>query len=249
MTKLKAALLHLTLSITIVGTALILMLTLWYPNVYFKLMNGKELIFLIGGVDIFLGPMLTFVVFQKNKKSLKFDLAVISFLQVAALCYGLKVMYDARPVFTVFNKNSFQVLSALDIVPSELTLAKKKEWRSYSVTGPTLVAISKVDKSNKKEWFFAAAAGDGVVRYPRLYDDYNKHQPEVIAAGLPLSELIQLSDPNKVAIEKFMSKRNSALTDFLYLPTWSMTNEMAAIINAKTGEFVQIIDAKQANNK
>ena len=69
MTKLKAASIHLLLSIFIVATVFAIMYFLWYPKGYFTIMGGKVLVALIGGVDIFLGPILTFVVFKAGKKA------------------------------------------------------------------------------------------------------------------------------------------------------------------------------------
>ena len=72
MNKFKAAGIHLLLSISIAVLLLALMLGVWYPGSYFKLMGGGELIFLMAGIDVCLGPLLTFVVFKPHKKSLKF---------------------------------------------------------------------------------------------------------------------------------------------------------------------------------
>lgn len=53
MSRFKAASLHFVISLVLVTTIIILMLALWYPSSYFKLMGGKKLIYLIAGVDIF----------------------------------------------------------------------------------------------------------------------------------------------------------------------------------------------------
>ena len=127
MSRFKAAGLHFLISLIVVSTIIILMLNLWYPDSYFKLMGGKNLVYLISGVDVFLGPLLTLAVFKAGKKGLKFDLACISLLQIAAMSYGLFVMIQARPVFIVFNKDAFFVASVVDIVPSELAKGKKAE--------------------------------------------------------------------------------------------------------------------------
>ena len=249
MTRFKAAGIHLLLSILIVAAVFSMMYFLWYPKGYFTIMGGKALIVLIGGVDIFLGPLLTFVVFKAGKKSLKFDLFCIGLAQIAALSYGVYVMFEARPVFTVFNKDRFRIAAVVDITAEELAKAKKPEWRQLSVTGPKLVAIAIPDKKDKKEWMFAMSAGGIASSFPKLYDDYTKHRGEVIKAGKPLAELTAISAQNKSSIDKFISKSNRPETDFLYLPIASELAEMSAIVDAKTGDFIQIIDAKQEDKK
>ncbi len=249
MTRFKAAGIHLMLSILIVASVLGVMFFLWYPGEYFALMGGKTLISLIGFVDVFLGPLLTFVVFKAGKKSLKFDLFCIGLVQVAALSYGTYVMFEARPVFTVFNKDRFRIAAVVDITPEELAKAKKPEWHQLSVTGPKLVAINIPDKSNKKEWMFAMSAGPTASSFPKLYDEYSNHRDEVVKTGKPLAGLAAANAQNKLAIDQFISKSNRPVTDFLYLPIASELAEMSAIIDAKTGDFIQIIDAKQEGKK
>ena len=249
MTKLKAAGIHLLLSIFIVATVFAIMYFLWYPKGYFTIMGGKVLVALIGGVDVFLGPLLTFVVFKAGKKSLKFDLICIGAMQIAALAYGTYVMFEARPVFTVFNKNRFQIAAVVDIVDYELAKAKSPQMRQLSVTGPKLVAIGQPDKNDKKEVMFAMMESGSAYRYPKLFDEYNAHKSEVIKAGMPLAGLAEISTENKLAIDQFISKSNRPESDFLYLPIASELAEMSAIVDAKTGDFIQIIDAKQQAEK
>ena len=244
MTKLKAAGIHLLLSIFIVTFVFTIMYFLWYPKGYFTIMGGKALIALIGGVDIFLGPLLTFVVFKAGKKSLKFDLFCIGFMQIAALTYGVYVMFEARPVFTVFNIDKFQIAAVVDIVDYELAKAKSPQMRQLSVTGPKLVAIGEPDKNDKKEVIFAQIESESAYRYPKLFDEYNAHKSEVIKAGKPLADLAKISAENKLVIDQFISKSNRPETDFLYLPIASELAEMSAIVDAKTGAFIQIIDVK-----
>lgn len=245
MTKLKAAGIHVLISIFVVTAVLMSMYLLWYPGPYFKLMGGKTLIVLITFVDVFLGPLLTFIVYKAGKKSLRFDLSCIGFLQIAALSYGVYVMFISRPVFTVFNKDKFQIAAVVDITPKELAKAKNSDWRQLSIKGPTLVAIGTPDKNDKTESMFAITESASAFRYPRLYDEYNNHLNQVIKAGKPLKKLYFANQKNKAVIDKFIKKSNRVESNYLYLPITSELTEMSAIVDAKTGALVEIIDARQ----
>lgn len=206
-------------------------------------MGGRVLVTLIAGIDIFLGPLLTLIVYQQGKKNLHYDLSCIISVQLLAMLYGGYVMFESRPVFTVFNKDKFQISAAVDIAPKELEKAKNPEWRQLSVTGPVLVAIGIPNAKNKKETMFAKVESANAYRYPRLYNEYKNHHDEVIKSGKPLANLSKVSAKNKATVDRFVRSSNRKESDFLYLPISSELAEMSAIVDAKTGAFIQIIDA------
>ncbi|MDP3088231.1 MAG: TfpX/TfpZ family type IV pilin accessory protein [Methylotenera sp.] len=243
MNRYKAAGIHALLSILIVTSIMVAMYLLWYPNEYFSLMGGKLLITLIAGVDVFLGPLLTLIVYRHGKKSLRFDLACIGVVQVVAMLYGGYVMFESRPVFTVFNKDKFQIAAVVDISPDELAKAKNPQWQILSITGPELVAIGTPDIKDKNETMFAKVESASAYRYPRLYDEYKNHLDKVIKSGKPLARLSEVSEKNKLAVDQFMSKSKRPESDFLYLPITSELAEMSVIVDAKAGDFIEIIDA------
>src|SRR5256885_4161050 len=115
MTRVRAASLHLGISVIVALIAVASMILVWYPPPLFQLLGGFELLLLIVGVDVTLGPLLTFVVFKSGKKGLKFDLSAIAFLQLSALIYGASVVFVARPGYIVFVKDRFEMVRVADI--------------------------------------------------------------------------------------------------------------------------------------
>ena len=114
LSRYRAASYHLIISAGIAAITLTVMLALWYPSPLFAAMGGMELIALIVGVDVAIGPLITLVIFDMRKKELLFDLAVIALLQVAALGYGVYTMSLARPVFMVATDLGIRVVPAVD---------------------------------------------------------------------------------------------------------------------------------------
>ena len=117
MTRVRAASVHLGISVIVALVSVASMILVWYPPPLFQLLGGFELLLLIVGVDVTLGPLLTFVVFKSGKKGLKFDLSVIAFLQLSALTYGASVVFVARPGYIVFVKDRFEMVRVADIEP------------------------------------------------------------------------------------------------------------------------------------
>jgi hypothetical protein len=252
MTRFRAAAIHLMISSIIVIVISVLMFGLWYPNQYFKLMGGSGLIYLIVGIDLCLGPLLTLVVFKSGKKSLKFDLVVIALMQLAALAYGSYTMFNARPIFTAYADGEFSVATASEVFNSELKLAAKPEWTIRSLTGPVVVGIIKPKAKQELDDIELLSFGMGYARFPRLFVNYESQQSEILKAAKPLSELRSFDKKNSLLIDQLIKSKNRPETDFVFVPISSFFDNMAAILDAKNAAFITIIEAtprEQTPNK
>src|SRR6476620_1241962 len=140
--RLRAAAIHLALSIMVAGLAGLLVFAVWYPYPYREVSGGRELFLLVVSVDIVIGPLVTLAVFNRAKPDaeLKRDLAIVGLLQLAALCYGLWTVHLARPVHMVFEYNRFRVVHQVDI-PTELNDKAPAGIDIAPWGGPTLIAL------------------------------------------------------------------------------------------------------------
>jgi hypothetical protein len=84
---------------------------------------------------------LTFAVFNRAKgwRHLRWDLAIIGVVQLAALAYGLYTVALVRPVAMVFEVDRFRVVTAADVPPEDLRKARPP-YDALSWTGPPLLA-------------------------------------------------------------------------------------------------------------
>lgn len=98
---------HMAISLVIFFILLVCITQYWYPGILFETGNGWKAIAMIVGIDLILGPLLTLIVFNHNKTSLKFDLSVIALVQTAALIYGTWTIYQTRPATLVFMSDKF----------------------------------------------------------------------------------------------------------------------------------------------
>ncbi|NTV87211.1 MAG: pilus assembly protein, partial [Burkholderiaceae bacterium] len=113
----RAAAVHLCISLLVAGVAAGLVFGLWYPYPYREISGGRELFLLVVAVDVVLGPLVTFVVFNRTKprKELVRDLALVGLMQLAGLAYGLWTVHEARPVHLVFEIDRFRAVHAVDV--------------------------------------------------------------------------------------------------------------------------------------
>ena len=138
LTRWKAAAIHLGICALIALAVFACMALLWYPQPYFEAVGGAKLALTIIGVDVVIGPLITLVVYNPIKKSLRFDLAVVALLQMGALVYGVYVVYMARPVYVVFNVDRFDVVGANELVPGDWQTLAPDEFKTLPLTGPRL---------------------------------------------------------------------------------------------------------------
>ena len=83
----RAFLIHLAASASVVGAFAAVLRLFWYPGPWFTASGTWEVLRILIGVDVVLGPVLTLIVFKPSKPSLPFDLAVIALVVKAFLAY------------------------------------------------------------------------------------------------------------------------------------------------------------------
>jgi hypothetical protein len=238
----KAASVHLIISAAIAILVLSAMLVLWYPGTYFSAMGGKLLVVLIVGVDVIIGPMITLIIFDTRKKELIYDLAVVAALQLAALFYGTHIMYNARPVFTVFTGQQFAVVVAAEIDPKDLAKARFEQFRSFSLTGPRLVATEPPTSQDElSNLAFVGLFGAGIQHLPKYYVPYSDKRNEILKASLPLSKL-KLQDKDKKALDDYLSRSGHKKEELRYLPVTTRKNTVLTTIVDNKGDVLDMLD-------
>ncbi len=93
---------HLAISATVFATVIALSVWLFYPPLYFWIDGGMFVLTVAAGVDVALGPSCTLVLYAPGRRSNRFVLPAIALAQVAALGWGVHLMYEQRPLFAAF---------------------------------------------------------------------------------------------------------------------------------------------------
>jgi hypothetical protein len=240
----KAAAIHLGLSALIAATVVTIMLLVWYPPPYFSAMGGQDLLKILIGVDVTLGPLLTLIIFDPAKKSLRFDLSVIAALQIAALAYGVFVMFEARPVYTVFAVDRFDVVSANQLEAEDLA-AGSPEYRELPLTGPRVVGLRPPDQaSNPDEWnkyVFSALGGKDAPQFPKYYVPYVDIADVVLKKAKPLAELAKGKPATRAIVQEFVDRSARAEGEFVFVPFVGRGDPMTAVLDARDAKIAGIL--------
>jgi hypothetical protein len=189
--RFQASAAHFALSLLVATLAAALVFGIWYPYPYREISGGRELFFIVVAVDVVMGPLLTFAVFNRNKpvKELKRDLSIIVLLQLAALGYGLWTVFVSRPVHMVFEYDRFRVVHAIEVDDSLLDKAPPS-LRQLPVMGPTALSLRAFkDGQEEGDFTMAAISGLQLSARPELWQDYPLAKAQVLAAAKPIAQL------------------------------------------------------------
>lgn len=241
-TRWKASGLHLLISVAIAAGALALMLLVWYPHPLFKAAGGDDLLLILVGVDVIIGPLITLIIFKPGKPGLKFDLAAIGVLQLAALLYGVSIVFLARPAYLVFVKDRFEVVTAVELQPENLAQATLEQFRSVPVTGPVWVyGEFPQDPQERKRLVELALAGLDLQHFPRYYRPYDAHRADILARAQSV-ERTRATEPRAGAvIDAWLAASGTPEASVRYVDLRAPRYWVGVLVDAKTAEPVKML--------
>lgn len=245
MSRIKAFSIHLAISASIAASVIALMLLLWYAPPFFSALGGKQVLLILLGVDVTLGPLFTLIIFNplKSRKALVFDLSVIALLQSAALVYGMSVVFQARPVFVVFSKDSFDLVTANMLSNEDIAKAKNPDYRSLPLTGPIYV-YSEMPSGIKEhnEVVLGAFSGKDLPQFPQYYMPYDEHKAAAGKAAKSITELKKLNPGSIAEIEQSIHASGRAESDVGFLPLLAKYHDQAVLVGKSDGKILALLE-------
>jgi hypothetical protein len=237
----KASAVHLALSATAAAAVFATMYFVWYPGPFFTAMGGNDLVMILIGVDVVLGPLITLIVFSPGKARhlLRLDLAVIGTVQAAALAYGILVISEARPVYMVFTVDRFDLVAANDLKPEELARVTRPEFKDISWGRPRTVAVR--SPTNPEEQFRviqSALAGSDLQTFPQYFVPYAELAAEALERSKPAARLRKAHPEEAAEIDAALRRAERGIDDVRYLPLKARARDYSVLLDAKTGAIL-----------
>lgn len=190
--KFKALAAHLGISVVLVAIALWLMLYRWFPAPLFHTDGGGIGLKLIVLVDLVLGPLLTFVVFNpaKTRRALAVDFVTIAVLQLGAYFYGLHNIHAVRVQAVAYYEGAFHTVTPEFLAEQEIA---SDGWDALGARAPYLVDTR--EPANADELAGAGSyeliSGLQPFQLHFLYQPYAKVAKQHASKGWSLSALEQ----------------------------------------------------------
>lgn len=238
--RLRAAAIHLGISLLVALAAAALVFGLWYPDPFRELSGGRELFLLVVTVDVVLGPLITLAVFNpaKSRRELTLDLGVVALLQLAALCYGLWTVAVARPVHMVFEYRRLAIAHAIEVDPAHLAKAPEA-LRALPWTGPGLLSLRPFRSADEEfEATMGALGGAPLPARADLWQPYDAAKPEALEAARPLAELMARKPAVADALASAARRSGTTPDTLRYLPLHGRKDVWTALIDPQTARPV-----------
>lgn len=246
MNRYRASLLHLLSSAAVLGCIFGLVRWIWYPGGLFEAASGMDLLVILVAVDVVLGPLITLIIFNPKKASLKFDMVCVVLCQIGFMLYGVWAIFSARPVYMAFVANNFYMVTANEIDPEDQTKTENPLFRSLPAWGPQFVGTrTPTDQKVLRGIMAASRHGMGLQNLPQYFLPYADAAPMIRMAGKTVQELAgKTASAPKEELDKLMAyalrKRAEGKT-VLFIPLLNKKKILTVAIDGITGEVLDIL--------
>lgn len=219
--KLFAALVHFVLSASAIGLLAAAMWSALYPPPYFWIDGGWSVLRILIVADVILGPLLTFVVFNRAKREWKRDLAIIAVVQIVAFGYGTWTMARYRPVFAAYADGIFFAVTWPRVEAATKDIEKPKRLREGR-WDPAFVVIDLPAEAGPLAELHARANPDGTHALPGMGDLYKPFEAKAAEQVFKTSadvEVLAKTDPSIAAeLARVRAAHPGPLTRFAFIP-------------------------------
>jgi hypothetical protein len=233
---------HLGVSATIVAIVFAVVFFAWYPRPYFAAVGTGSIVRVLIGVDLVLGPLLTLIVFRPGKRLLLLDVACIAIVQLSALVYGLSVLYQERPYYTVFALDRVHVLAARDVDEAAL---EDRAWIRKPAIGPLLVSARRPEGAQEQQKLLEETLFGGapdIERRPSLWVPLSDDIASLRQRAHPIDDIRRAGKREAALVDRTLGNLDIDESRLGFLPMISAKNTATGIFDLDTGALVAALD-------
>jgi len=239
MNRFKAAAIHFAISLVVFLILLYFILVQWYPEPLFSSDGGWQVIRIIVGVDLILGPVLTLIVFKSGKPGLKFDLSMIALVQIIALSWGVWNTYNERPAAIIYTLDFFTPVPAYQLAEQGIT---SKELEKFGDSWPIMIYIDIPKEKISEIISEAMRAGKPLYLLTDRYKKISKEQAAVLKENSMNLEKYVADKPKLKKLYQHSLITGTAKTNIAYLALHSREKWITAIFDLDEMKIIDTID-------
>jgi hypothetical protein len=244
--RLKAFSLHLLGSATALTLILGSLYVGWYRWPGWYLADATQVVTVLIGVDLVIGPLMTFVIAGKNKsrRELTRDIGIIVAVQVCALIYGATSLWNGRPQYYAFSENVLQMVQAYDIDSQEMELGRRQNpelaphW--YSLPRWIWAPLPSDPVEAKKIVTGAIVGADDVISMPRYFKPWEQGLPQLRAHLKKVDDVAYFSRGEKKRLKERMQAAGFATDQMNTIPLTGRGKPVLALFDLANLKIIGI---------
>jgi hypothetical protein len=247
--RLKAFSWHFSGSVAVLLLVLGTLYLGWYRWPGWYLTGVVRVLPVVVGVDVVLGPLMTFVVASPTKSSreLTRDVACIVVLQLIALLYGCTALWKGRPLYYAFSETELSVVQAMDLDPGEIELGRRSnpELAPHWYSLPRWIWAPLPQDSTTRDAIVSSAVtgGSDVTAMPRYFKDWQQGLPELRKQLKKVDDLRYFSGAQRKLLRERMKERGFSPDDATTLPMTGHGVPLLAVFDPKTLQIKALLTA------
>jgi hypothetical protein len=212
----------------------------WYRWPGWYLTDVTTVVLVLMGVDVVIGPLLTFVIANQNKprRELKRDIGIIVAVQLCALFYGSASLWDGRPLYYAFSENILQQVQAYDIDSKEAELGQKQNaalaphW--YSTPRWIWAPLPQDTEESQKIVTAAITGGDDVISMPRYFKPWEQGLPSLRSHLKKVDDVAYFAKSEKAKLKQRMKAAGIPTNELNAIPLTGRGHPLLAILDPAT---------------
>jgi hypothetical protein len=245
--RVKAFGLHVTASTCLFLLALGTLYFGWYRWPGWYLTGATSIVLMMAGIDVVLGPLLTFVIANPNKprRELARDIAIIATVQLAAMGYGLATLWQGRPLYYTFSTRFLEMVQASDLSPEQIALGRKlnPDFAPYWYSLPRWVYAPFPNDPKVVEQIVQSTigGGDDVIQMPRYFRPWREGVVELRKELRPVAKMTELGQRDKQIAGERMRELGVTADEPVALPMMGRTKPLVGVVDPATGRVRTIL--------
>jgi hypothetical protein len=248
--RLKALGLHLLASTVALSSILGTLYFGWYRWPGWHLADVAHVVIILAGVDIVIGPLLTFVIARSSKprRELTRDIALIVAVQLSALIYGAASLWHGRPLYYAFSENVLQLVQAYDIDADEVALARQQKtelaphW--YSLPRWIWAPLPQDPREREKIVTSAIGGGDDVISMPRYFKPWEQGLPVLRTQLKKVDNVGYFSAADKKVLKEHMRAAGFSTDQLNSIPLTGRGYPLLAVFDPASLKITAIFKTK-----
>jgi hypothetical protein len=248
--RLKAFGLHLLGSASVLALILGALYFGWYRWPGWYLTDVSRVVMVMIGVDVVIGPLLTFVIANQKKprRELKRDIGMIVAAQLCALLYGSVSLWNGRPLYYAFSETVLQEVQAYDIDSREADIGRRQNpalaphW--YSTPRWIWAPLPEDADQRQKIMTEAVMGGDDVISMPKYFKPWENGLPALRSQLKKVDDVAYFEKSEKTNFKERMKAVGIPTDELNAIPLTGRGHPLLAVVDPATATIRAIFRVK-----